>query len=64
MPFPKTDEEREKAGYRRAFSSRCILCKWPVYWWEDRDGMRIPINEVSGEPHWKTCPKAEEFRKP
>lgn len=61
MPFPKTEEEREAAGYKFMNASECRGCRAPIEWWETPNGKRIPL-DLDGEPHWSTCPKADEFR--
>lgn len=62
MPFPKTDEERLKAGYLYLNTSICRGCKRNIEWWETPNGKRIPLN-ADGEAHFSTCSHAADFRK-
>jgi hypothetical protein len=65
MPFPKTDDELAKAGYKYEGTSRCTgaNCKAEIAWYRTPKGKHIPLNEGTLEPHWTTCADSEAFRK-
>jgi hypothetical protein len=49
----------------RVLSQRapCRGCDAEIYWVTTKNGKKMPMNH-DGIPHWKTCPKAKDFRKP
>ena len=74
MKFPATSEEMKAAGYEYTNEGFCRGCGEQIEWWITPKGKRMPITvkstatitRASGdvrEPHWASCPKAEDFRK-
>jgi hypothetical protein len=61
MPFPKTEDEAERQGYRFDNASRCRGCHESIEWWETPNGKKMPMN-LDFTVHWSTCPEAERFR--
>lgn len=64
MPFPKTDTELNQAGYSFEQKTTCRACKKEIEFWLTPKGKHIPLDAGTLEPHWSTCPNANEFRKP
>jgi hypothetical protein len=68
MPFPKTRDEMEKAGYTRDIYTRCKGCQQSIEFWITPAGRKIPMDfmrdpETPAISHFATCPKAAQFRK-
>ncbi len=63
MPFPKTDAQLLKAGYKFDGKKHCRGCGREIEWWWTPKGKHIPLDPGTMEPHWATCPVAEQFRK-
>jgi len=65
MPFPRTRDELETAGYHFDAPGQCRgpTCHADLEWWWTPTGRRIPLN-VDGSPHWQTCYDAAQFRTP
>lgn len=70
--FPDTRRDMEAVGYHYTGESKCRSCGEPMLWFETPRGKKIPMSVVSGteseehrrlEPHWKSCPEADNFRK-
>lgn len=62
MAFPKTADELDAQGYRFSGMGTCRACGAQIAWYKTPKGKSIPLNQDL-EPHWATCPKAQEFRK-
>jgi len=65
MPFPKTKDELEAAGYRYVNSGQCTAqsCLAPVEWWRTPKNAKMPLDVGTLEPHWATCKAVAKFRK-
>ena len=65
MPFPKTTEALEAAGYKFLNATRCTgkTCGARIEFWQTPQGKRIPLDMETREPHWGTCPNRDDFRK-
>ena len=63
MSFPRTEAELAAQGYKYTGSGKCKACKADIAWYKTPMGKSIPLDEGTMEPHWSTCPRAEEFRK-
>jgi hypothetical protein len=63
MPFPQTEPELKAAGYRYSNTGRCRGCGAMIAWYHTPTGKTIPLDDATFEPHWATCPKADEFRR-
>ena len=63
MAFPKTAKEAEAQGYEFTGSGKCRECCAELNWYRTPAGKNIPMNAGLLEPHWATCPKADQFRK-
>lgn len=63
MPFPKTDTELEAAGYAFESKDKCRGCKADIEWWLTPKQKHIPLDAGTMEPHWSTCPEADQFRR-
>lgn len=63
MPFPKTEEELNSAGYQFTGQSICRGCGALMEWWITPSGKKMPLDPVTREPHHATCPKADGFRR-
>jgi hypothetical protein len=63
MAFPRTDTELHAQGYRFNSTGRCRGCQAEIEWWDTPRGKFIPLDPGTLEPHWATCPKADEFKK-
>ena len=63
MPFPKTEQELEAAGYEYEGTGKCRDCAVEIAWYRTPAGKRMPLEEGTLEPHWAKCPGAERFRK-
>jgi hypothetical protein len=64
MSFPVTIEEMVDREYKHKGFGKCKSCRADIEWWETPKGKKIPMNHGTAEPHWKTCPNADDFRKP
>jgi hypothetical protein len=64
MAFPKTIDEMREANYRFEGDAQCKACHADIEWWTTPKGKKIPMNHGTAIPHWSTCPRAEDFRKP
>ena len=64
MPFPKTDTELVAAGYEFENKVKCRACGADIEFWLTPRGKHMPLDVGTLEPHWSTCTKAGEFRKP
>lgn len=62
MAFPKTEQELALQGYKFKNSGHCSGCNAEIAWYETPRGKMMPLDEGTLEPHWSTCPKAEQFR--
>lgn len=63
MAFPKTEEELAKAGYEFENKAKCSGCGADIEWWLTPRQKHMPLDAGTMEPHWSTCPKAEDFRR-
>jgi len=63
MTFPDTDEGLKAAGYRHIGGGKCRRCYADIEWWETPKDRKIPLDAGTFEPHWSTCPYADEFRR-
>lgn len=63
MPFPKTKDELTAAGYKYDNKSRCRGCNSEIEWWITPKGKKMPLDPGTMEPHWGTCPQAQDFRR-
>jgi len=64
MPFPKTETDLRAAGYDPPLHSvKCQRCKAEIEFWRTPSGKQIPLDSGTLEPHFATCPFADEFRK-
>jgi len=63
-PFPKTDTELVAAGYEFENKTKCRACGADIEFWLTPRGKHMPLDSGTMEPHWSTCTKAWEFRKP
>jgi len=63
VTIPKTEAELLAAGYRLAGTAHCKGCKALIEWWLTPNGKRMPLDKTTFEPHFSTCPKADQFRK-
>jgi hypothetical protein len=61
---PKTRAELEAAGYDFLNQAKCRGCGAAILWFSTPKGKRMPFDAATLEPHWATCPQAEEFKKP
>lgn len=63
MSFPKTDTELNQRGYKFKSKGRCTGedCGAEIEWWETPKGKMIPLDPGTLEPHWATCPNADNF---
>jgi hypothetical protein len=65
MDWPKNDTTLKQAGYKFSGVGKCrnVVCGAEIEWWETPNGKKIPLDPGTMEPHWSTCPGADEFRK-
>lgn len=63
MPFPKTETELSAAGYVFINTGHCRDCKAEIAWYRTPKNSSIPLEEGTLEPHWSTCPFADNFRR-
>jgi ribonuclease HI len=62
--FPSTVEELKAAGYTiRHEGVECRGCKALIDFWTSPAGKAVPLDHGTAMPHFKTCPKADQFRK-
>jgi len=62
MPFPKTIDELVKAGYKHDGDAQCKGCGASIEWWVTPRNKKIPMDFGTANPHWMTCPNANDFR--
>ena len=62
--FPKTREGLEAGGYSFRNRTACKYCGATIEWWITPNFSYIPLDVATLAPHWSTCPKANEARKP
>jgi hypothetical protein len=58
----KTDADLTKAGYIFKSDARCKGCQEMIEWWETPNGKMMPLDKLTLQPHWSTCPKADRFK--
>lgn len=68
MPFPRTREALEEAGFHRRCYTRCSGCNAAMEFWKTPTGKSLPFDPMpDGDSravsHFATCPVAERFRK-
>ena len=63
MPFPKTHDELIAAGYIFKNGGHCRGCGQKIQWYQTPKGKVMPLDMDTYEPHWSSCPKADNFRK-
>lgn len=74
MKWPATSDQLKAAGYEYDNDSICRGCKESIEWWITPRGAKMPISVKETatikhasadlrEPHFSTCPNAEDFRK-
>jgi hypothetical protein len=56
-------EAAKKLNEQNAATATCRGCGAAVYWVRTENKKNMMVN-TDGVPHWATCPKAKEFRKP
>jgi hypothetical protein len=63
--LPNTPAGLVAAGYTYINTSRCkgTSCGAEIEWWRTPNGKKMPLDPVTFEPHWSTCPSQEEFRR-
>ncbi len=61
----KTSDDLTTAGYRYEGTGTCKgeKCGQLIQWWRTPKGKAIPLDPDTKEPHFSTCPDAEQFRK-
>lgn len=64
MQFPKTDTELKAQGYQFDNTAKCRGCNAEIEWWVTPKSKKIPLDPGTMEPHWATCPNADDFREP
>lgn len=64
MAFPKTIDELVAAGYKHEGTADCRGCGAAIEWWRTPKGKKIPMDHGTAMPHFSTCPRAEDFRRP
>lgn len=62
MPFPRTDIDLAAQGYVFENKAKCRGCGADIEFWLTPKGKHIPLDAGTMEPHWATCPKADDFR--
>jgi hypothetical protein len=65
VPFPKTQDALRTAGYLPDGLSTC-RCGAKIHWYKTPKGKRMPMEiaeDGSAEPHWSSCPNAQDFRR-
>ncbi len=67
MPFPRTIEALEAAGYRYGTNGQCRGCGSQIQWFSTPAQKWMPFNMPNqmGEfdNHWSTCPVRGRFKK-
>jgi len=71
MKWPASEPELQAGGYRLVERSRCkgLHCGAMISWYRTPAGKRMPLTPIAGEPgkvlepHFASCPDANEFRK-
>jgi hypothetical protein len=75
MPVPNNSNDLKALGYVYDNDSHCRGCGAPIEWWITPKGKKMPLSAVivgslaAGnrkeilEPHWVSCPNADDFRK-
>ena len=61
--FPDTEQGLADAGYKYQDTGKCRSCGEEIAWYETPNGKMMPLNEGTLEPHWATCPDANNWRK-
>lgn len=62
MAYPTTIEEMKQQGYKFSGEGECRSCGADIEWWETPRGKKMPTNHGTAEPHWSTCPSANQHR--
>lgn len=65
-PWPyRTDADLRAAGYVYERTRRCYgkTCGAEIEEWRTPNGKMMPIDPGTMQPHWSTCPDAQDFRK-
>ncbi len=58
-----SDKDLIAAGYKFDNRARCRGCGAEIEFWQTPRGKYIPLDSGTLEPHFGTCPNADEFRK-
>ena len=61
--IPKTADGLRAAGYEFINGGVCRGCRARISWYSTPKGKSIPLDVHTYEPHWSTCPNADDFRK-
>ncbi len=72
MGMPETRYEMRRAMYEFTGTAKCKGCGAAIEWWvTPYNKKKLPIDILPGDsdvsvvrPHWVSCPKAKDFRKP
>lgn len=64
MGFATTIEELIEKGYKHSGTANCRGCGAAIEWWVTPKGKKIPMDHGTANPHWASCPNAQDFRKP
>src|SRR5689334_19309212 len=62
MSFPTTIEEMKQQGYKFSGEGECRSCGADIEWWETPRGKKMPTDHGTANPHWSSCPNAEQHR--
>jgi hypothetical protein len=63
VPFPKNDTGLVEAGYEFDNRAHCRGCGAEIEWWITPRKRKIALDPGTLEPHWATCPNADQFRR-
>lgn len=63
MPFPTSESALLDSGYQFQKLGRCKGCGRDIEWWWTPRGKHMPLDPGTLEPHWSTCPQADDFRR-
>jgi len=65
MPFPKTVDELLTQGYQFQSLRRCRGkdCGRSIEMWTTPAGKVMPLDPETYQPHWATCPNAQDFKR-